>query len=279
MAHGCLSDTRLAALLDDDVPCGDLTTESLGIGESPGRLRMSARGAMTLCAVEEAARVLELCGTTVVVRATSGSCVGEDGAILDAAGSAGSLHRGWKLAQTLIEWASGIASAAAAVVQAAGGVPVACTRKHVPGAKALAVKAVRAGGAIVHRLGLSETLLVFPEHALFLTEPPADTVARLHRAQPEKKIVVEVGTLAAALHWAAAGVDGLQLERFAPRELADCRRALDARTESRRLLLLAAGGVRPDNAAAYAAAGADVLVTSYPYTATPRDVRVVFANA
>ncbi len=278
MARGCLSDARLWALLDDDVPYGDLTTESLGIDASPGRLRMSARGAMTLCAVEEAARVLELCGATVVVRVASGGYVAKDGAILDATAPAGCLHRGWKLAQTLIEWASGVASAAAAVVQAGGGVPVACTRKHVPGAKALAIKAVRAGGATVHRLGLSETLLVFPEHALFLAEVPADAVARLRRAQPEKKIVVEVGTLAGALDWAAAGVDALQLERFGPGELAECRRALEALPAAGRPLLLAAGGVGPDNAAAYAAAGADVLVTSYPYTAPPRDVRVVFAK-
>ncbi len=277
MAYACLSDARLSALLDDDVPYGDLTTELLGIGDRPGRLQMSARRAMTVCAAEEAARVLELCGAAVLVRTASGAQVGEGGAILDATGPAGCLHRGWKVAQTLVEWASGVASAAAAVVRAAGGVPVACTRKNAPGTKALALKAVRAGGAIVHRLGLSETLLVFPEHALFLGETPADTVARLRRAQPERMVVVEVGTLSGAQRWAAAGVDALQLERFGPQEFADCRRALESRPDARRPLLLAAGGVGPDNAAAYAAAGADVLVTSFPYAAPPRDVRVAFA--
>ena len=61
-----------------------------------------------------------------------------------------------------------------------------------PGTKSYAVRAVRAGGAVMHRLGLSETILVFPEHRAFLTEPLHETVRRLRRAAPEKKLVIEV---------------------------------------------------------------------------------------
>ncbi|MDU1803205.1 MAG: ModD protein, partial [Bradyrhizobium sp.] len=38
--------------------------------------------------------------------------------------------------------------------------------------------------------------------------------------------------------------------------------------------IAAAGGVNAQNAAAYAAAGADLLVTSAPYLARPCDVQV-----
>ena len=141
-----------------------------------------------------------------------------------AEGSAAQLHRAWKTAQTLVEWASGIASSAAAIVAEASGVAVACTRKNVPGTKAMSVKAVKAGGAVMHRLGLSETLLLFAEHRLFLDEAPAQTVARLRRAQPEKKIVVEVGDGAEALRWAQAGADVLQLEKFSPAAVARVRK-------------------------------------------------------
>ncbi len=101
------------------------------------------------------------------------------------------------MAQTLVEDASGIASATSAIVgslRAAGlETPVACTRKNFPGTRAIAVKAVQAGGALMHRLGLSETLLVFPEHLVLV--PAADrrtTLARLRRPCPEKKLVAEV---------------------------------------------------------------------------------------
>lgn len=126
----------------------------------------------------------------------------------------------------------------------------------------------------MHRLGLSETLLVFAEHRLFLDEAPALTVARLRRTQPEKKTVVEVSDVAEALLWAQAGADVLQLEKFSPAAVAECRAAINALPT--RPLLAAAGGVRADNAAAYVAAGADLLVTSAPFTAPPRDVQVDF---
>jgi molybdenum transport protein len=131
-----------------------------------------ARQPMIVCGVEEAARLIALAGATARVLRPSGHALAGGEPLLEARGSAAALHRGWKAAQVLIEWTSGIATATAAIA-AAKGLPVACTRKQAPGTKALAVKAVRAGGATLHRLGLSETLLVFPEHRAFLAEPPA----------------------------------------------------------------------------------------------------------
>ena len=46
-----------------------------------------------------------------------------------------------------------------------------------------------------------------------------------------------------------------------------------------RPIIAAAGGVNAANAAAYAEAGADVLVTSSPYLAKPKDVQVEIAAA
>ncbi|TCJ11636.1 ModD protein, partial [Parasulfuritortus cantonensis] len=141
--------------------------------------------------------------------------------------------------------------------------------------KALAVKAVHSGGACMHRLGLSETLMVFDEHRLFLDEVPAATVARLRRALPERALVVEVGAAAEALAWAEAGAPVIQLERFTPEQV----HALAADLAARGLapILAIAGGVNVGNAVAYAQAGAGLLVSSAPYHAPPRDVKVRFA--
>lgn len=275
-----LNDTQLCSLLDDDILGGDLTTHSLGLAEQPARLEFRARQPMTVCASEEALRLFELAGSQARLLLRSGSRAGAGELILEAQGDAASLHLAWKTAQNLVEWASGIASATAAIALAANGVAVACTRKNVPGTKALSIKAVRAGGGIMHRLGLSETLLVFAEHRLFLNDAPAQTIAQLRRAQPEKKIIVEVGDPGEALRWALAGADVLQLEKFTPEAVAACREALQAFPAASRPLLAAAGGVRAGNASAYVAAGADLLVTSAPYTAPPQDVQVnFFANA
>jgi molybdenum transport protein len=208
------------------------------------------------------------------VHVHSGQSVGKNELMLEVRGDAQVLHRVWKTAQVLVEWASGISTATAAIVKAASPVAVACTRKNVPGTKAMSAKAVRAGGATMHRLGLSESLLLFAEHRLYLDELPATTVERFKRAEPEKKLVVEVSNIENALIWAQAGTDVLQLEKLSPEALADCRIALGR--AGLHTMLAAAGGVRADNASAYVSAGADLLVTSAPYTAPPKDVQVTF---
>jgi molybdenum transport protein len=275
--HLALDDAGLARLLADDVPFEDITTRALAIGSLAGRLEFHARRAMIVCGGEEAARLFALVGATPRLLVPSGGQVEEGACLLQASGTATCLHRAWKTAQVLMETLSGIASATAALVFAAEPLPVACTRKTLPGTKALCLKAVRAGGATVHRLGLSDSVLVFPEHRLFLDEPPERTIARLRRAEPERKLVVEVTSATEALAWAQAGADVLQLEKFTPAAVTEVRALLDAQVGNRRPLLAAAGGVRADNAAAYAAAGADVLVSSAPFAAPPADIQVVFA--
>ncbi len=269
--------TNLEALIADDVPYGDLTTEAIGIGDAPGELAMTARDAMVAAEVESAAALLELAGCRVALAARSGNALESGSKILTAQGSAASLHRGWKVAQTLIEIWSGVATAARAIVDAAHAVSpdvvVACTRKNVPGTKSYAVRAVRAGGAVMHRLGLSESVLVFTEHRTFLPDEPLhETVRRLRCAAPEKKLVIEVGAIDDAVAAVDAGFDVVQTEKFTPAQVAAlAERLASARS---RPLIAAAGGINPENAAAYAEAGADILVTSWPYLARPRDVQV-----
>lgn len=272
-----LGDQELHQLLSEDVPFGDLTTDSLGIAATPGRIRFLARDPMVACGTEEAARLLQLCGAHTELHTPSGSEAPTETLLLEASGSAGALHRGWKSAQTLIEWCSGIATSAAEIQRAARrGHPdalVAGTRKNVPGTRRLAVKAFRSGAAVMHRTGLSETLLVFAEHRQFLgKERPTETIARLRRQCPEKRVVVEVHTPEEALAWGEADV--LQLEKFQPQAVAEVVAALAARGMD--ALVAAAGGINARNAEDYARAGARLLVTSAPHLAPPRDVQVRF---
>ncbi|NVO15178.1 MAG: ModD protein [Rhodoplanes sp.] len=278
MLPAALPDHVLDALLADDVPLGDLTTHALGIGDAPARMSFAAREPMVVALSEDAARLIGRAGATAVeLEAASGKRLEPGEIILVATGPAAALHRSWKVAQTLVEIASGIATTTRAIVEAARSVSpdvaVACTRKTVPGAKALSIKAIMAGGAVPHRLGLSETVLVFDEHRRFLKDLPAgEIVARLRRTVPEKKIVVEVATVDGGALWAAAGADVIQAEKFSPADVAALVQRLRAAGSA--TIVAAAGGIGPDNAAAYAAAGAKVLVTSAPYTAKPRDVQV-----
>jgi len=275
-----LTDDELARLLREDVPHGDLTTQGLNLGDMPGCLTMAARQPMVVCGSEEAQRLFTLMGAHVQLHAPSGSHVLAGASILSVQGRADTLLMVWKVAQTLIEATSGIASEVARIVtglRAAGHLqPLACTRKSFPGTRALAAKAVVSGGGIMHRLGLSESLLLFPEHRLFTDAHPDDVVGRLRRAQPEKKLVAEVTDLEEALTLARAGAEVLQLERFTPEAVRQCKLTLHA--VHLHPTLAVAGGVNANNAVAYAQAGADLLVSSAPYHAAPRDVEVRFSR-
>ncbi|HYA80806.1 MAG TPA: ModD protein [Methylocystis sp.] len=271
---------ELERLLAEDAPYGDLTTETLGLGAVIGEMSFVARDAMVLALAEDAAALTALAGAQVELHAASGSTLAAGERILTARGPADALLRAWKTAQTLIEIWSGVATAAREIVDAAREVSpevvVACTRKTAPGTRLFAHAAIKAGGAVAHRLGLSETLLVFPEHLAFIPGTPlAEVAALLARTAPEKKRIIEVTSVDAALEAAEAGFDVVQTEKFAPEQIA----ALVGRLQLKPLrpVIAAAGGIKASNAAAYAAAGADVLVTSAPYLAPPRDVQVKIA--
>lgn len=274
---------ELEALLADDIPFGDLTTAALGIGRLPGVMNFRARGKMVAAEIESAAALLRLAGcATVTAHASSGEELAAGAPIVTATGNAEALHRGWKVSQTLIEVWSGVASATREIVTAARavapGIAVACTRKNTPGTKSFACRAVEAGGASMHRLGLSETVLVFPEHRVYLgNEALADSVERLRRAAPEKTLVIEATSIADALEASGAGFDVIQAEKFTPSDIAAL--VSELRRVGARPRIAAAGGINRENAADYARAGADILVTSAPYFARPRDVAVTIEAA
>ena len=272
-----LDAAEIAVLLAEDTPHGDLTTTSLGIAARPGVMRFTARDAQVVAGIGIARELIAVCGGRVETFAVDGETVTAGATLLRAEGAAGALHRAWKSAQTTMEILGGIASAAAEVVEAAvfegRRVPVACTRKTFPGARRLQLAAVRAGGAIAHRCGLSETILVFAEHRAFLPDVSLEAMAdRLRAAAPEKKLVIEVATPDGAALAAAAGFDVIQMEKFTPEAVAETARRV--KPLSPRVVLASAGGITPANAAAHVAAGADMLVTSWPYGARPRDVQV-----
>jgi molybdenum transport protein len=273
---------ELQRLLTEDVPYGDLTTESLGIGDRAARIRFVARDAMVVAAIEEAGELLGLAGVDATLHVRSGDGAEPGARLVTGEGPAGGVLRAWKVAQTLVEVWSGVATATRAVVSAARSarpdVAVACTRKNVPGTKAFAIAAIKAGGAVAHRLGLSETILLFPEHRALQPERDLAAIVReLRTAAPERKLVIEVKTAAEGQAAALAGFEVIQAEKFTPEAVAQLASAVGAL--SPRPLIAAAGGINPENAAAFVRSGADILVTSWPYTARPADVAVEIGPA
>ena len=273
-----LPDDLIDRLIAEDVPYGDLTTRALGIGDLPGRMTFSARHSLVLCGAQVAARIIQKLGGSVSHVLADGRTVPAGTVVLEASGAAQCLHAAWKSAQTLMEWTSGIATAVAEIRLAAQAVSpqirIACARKAPPGTRALAVMAVQAGGGEMHRTGLSETVLIFPEHLTFLgADSIAAAVARAKSHALERTVVIEVNSEEDAVIAADSGAGVVQLEKFPPDAV---RRVVDR--IGGKCLVAAAGGVKSGNAAAYAQAGANDLVTSAPYSGIPAEIQVVIQS-
>ena len=276
--HQVLDDQQLLALYHEDVPFGDLTTTSLALEQSSGQITFSARYDMCCSGIEEAERLLQLKGLTTERYVSSGNQVKAGTLLLSGAGSSKMALALWKITQNLMEWSGGIATAASSLVNAAKqenpDIHVACTRKNTPGTKAMSLKAVRNGGATIHRCGLSESILIFAEHCQFTNAEPEELLKRARSNSPELNRTAEVDSIEQAILWAKAGVEILQLEKFSPEKVQQCKQALLALGLTP--LIGAAGGINAANAAEYATSGADLLITSWPYQARPKDIQVRF---
>jgi molybdenum transport protein len=143
----------------------------------------------------------------------------------------------------------------------------------MPGCKDLLVEAVMVGGAFPHRLGLSETVLVFDHHMKFLGgfDEFVKRIPVFRSRCIEKKLFVEASA-EQALTLAAAGVDGIQFDKVPVDELTGL--VAELRAVNPHVTLIAAGGINPQNAATYAATGVDGLATTAPFSAKPLDMSV-----
>jgi molybdenum transport protein len=271
-----IPDTDIERFLEEDLPYGDLTTTLLGIGNECGEITFSTRQETVVCCTEEAGRVFGKCGAGVTGSLPSGRRVEAGTVILKAEGTAASLHAGWKVALNLLEYASGIATRTDTIVRRAKeanpSINVVTTRKSFPGTKKVAIKAIMAGGAFPHRLGLSESILVFTQHTAFLggLDRFLDTIPALKLQAPEQKILVEADTAEEALRIAAAGADVVQVDKMPVAQLAEL--VAEIRRCCPNVAISAAGGINADNAAEYAATGIDIIVLSSVYFGKPSDI-------
>lgn len=277
-----VADARVDELIAEDVPYIDLTTELLGIGKDRGRMTYVTREDCVVAGTDVNLGIARRLGLSVEYATDDGERARAGGELLTVSGRASSLHAMWKVGQNVYDRLSAVATKTRAMVDAAHAVNPACeiltTRKSQPGSKDLLTLAVMAGGAWPHRLGVSETVLVFPQHTAFLGgfEGLLAALPSMRAKCVEKKIFVEASPdEARVLARGADGaplVDGVQLDKVDAAEARGLVREL--RSIDPRLTIIVAGGVNEANVAAFAAAGVDGIVTTAPFNAKPIDVGV-----
>lgn len=189
--------------------------------------------------------------------------------LLELEGPAAALVAGERTALNLAMRLSGIATATAQLVRQleGSGVRLADTRKTTPGLRLLEKYAVRCGGGCNHRLGLDDAAMLKENHLAWSGGVDAAIAAVRASAPWPARVIVEAETAAEALAAVAAGADGVLLDEFTPmtlRELVPQLRELAAAAGA--AVVLEASGVQPEDLAAYAASGIDLISTSAPIT-------------
>lgn len=270
-------EARIDYFISEDVPYLDLTSEVLGVADQAGEMEYYTREECVLAGTDVVRRIARNLGCEVVAVRYDGDRIAAGESFMTLRGPASALHQVWKVGLNTFDHLSAVATKTRQMVDAAHEANPRCeiltTRKSMPGAKDLLTAAVRAGGAWPHRLGLSETVLVFDHHIAFLGGFDAfvERLPEVRRRCVEKKFFVEAGEEQARI-LARAGVDGIQFDKVPVERLASLVEEL--RAIDPHLTLIAAGGINPGNAAAYAATGVDGLATTAPFSAKPLDMSV-----
>ncbi|CAB1262756.1 ModD protein [Clostridium sp. MT-14] len=271
-----ISEELIDRFIKEDVPYIDLTTLALGINGQRGRIQFFSRESAVACGMEEVVKILNRLNIDVTKTCSSGSIIEKDQIFLEGEGNSEDLHMAWKVSQNILEYSSGIATKTKKLVEKVSrvnpNVQVTATRKIIPGTKELSVKAVIAGGGFPHRLGLSETILIFKQHLNFLggVEGLIKILKNVKARACEKKIIAEVENLNQAVQLCKNGIDGIQFDKISWNELKSHVHIL--RDIDPYITILAAGGINESNIVEYAKTGVDAIVTSSMYYAGPIDI-------
>jgi nicotinate-nucleotide pyrophosphorylase (carboxylating) len=247
------------ALKEDLGRAGDITSIATIPEGTPGVGTVVARAAGIIAglpAVETVFRKLSS-GLDIGAHARDGVAVAANSALLTISGPARAILAGERVALNFLGHLSGVATATNAFVKevAHTNTRVVCTRKTVPGLRALQKYAVRCGGGFNHRFGLDDAILIKDNHIAVC----GGIRAALARAKSVVghlvKIEVEVDTLEQLEEvLASGGADAVLLDNMG---VAKLRRAVEI--IGGRLITEASGGITQANVAAIAETGVDYI--------------------
>jgi nicotinate-nucleotide pyrophosphorylase (carboxylating) len=250
-------DRFLDGLLLEDRVDRDRTTAAVLAGPLRADGRVVAQAAGRLSGAEVAARLARRAGLRVVRRLGDGAHLRRGTVVLRVEGDAHRLLGVERTLLNLLMHLSGVATATARAVAAAGGrIEIRGTRKTLPGLRDLEKAAIVHGGGAPHRRDLSQGILVKNNHLALVDL--ADALRALRAVRPPRPpLEVEVRSLSQARTALAAGAEELLLDNLSPDAARRMVRAIRQLPGGRRIPLELSGGIRPQNVARYARSGAD----------------------
>lgn len=271
---------HVRAALAEDVGSGDVTTLATVPEEASAKAAMTAREELVVCSLQLAEAAFLEVSSALHVRAvvSDGERLRAGARILEVQGPARAVLTAERVALNFMQRLSGVATLAAEFVDAVAGTSakILDTRKTTPGWRELEKYAVRCGGALNHRFGLWDMVLVKDNHLAALRDAKPNAIsAAVQRARakyPALKVEVEADTLEQVQQAVAAGADIVLLDNMTLEQLRDAVRISGGRAK-----MEASGGVNLRTVRGIAETGVDYIsVGAMTHSARAMDIGLDF---
>ena len=246
--------------LEEDLPGGadDITSAATIPADARGTADFAAREAGVVAGLGIAALVFAVVlgdEVSVTDRVPDGTSVDAGDTVMRVSGPTRGLLTAERTALNFASHLSGVATATARWVEALEGTKarVLDTRKTLPNWRALQKYAVRCGGGVNHRFGLSDMAMVKDNHVLAAggVVPAFEAVRAAH---PDIPVEVEVTDLDQLRELLDAGCERILLDNMTDDEMAEAVAITDGHAT-----LEASGGLTLDRARDVAETGVDFI--------------------
>ena len=253
----------------EDIGRGDRTTQGLGLPKaSLGKAECVVKEAGVIAGVAIAAQVFKLLDRNIsfnaMVREGEWCEVGRSIATIE--GSKTALLTGERVALNLAMSLSGIATETRKYVEKIADLPTQLvdTRKTTPGLRILEKYATQVGGAVNHRMGLDDAVMIKDNH--IQAAGGIGTAIELIRRNMPYPLTIEVETtsLTEVEEALDRGADIIMLDNMSLETMAQAVKII--RNRDRRVKIEASGNITLDRIRTVAETGVDYISSSAPIT-------------
>ena len=267
--------SKVSEALSEDSITDDLTSQATINQSQVSNARFVTRKSGVIAGCLVAAAVLEQCGIKdYELLVNDGQEVSANTELIRLKAETRAILKAERTALNFLSHLSGIATITNLWVKEVSSSKTAIrdTRKTTPGLRELEKYAVRMGGGLNHRMNLSDQALIKDNH-IAAAGSVSEAINRVKKAAPGALIEVEVDTLEQLKEALQCSVEIVLLDNMSieqTKAAVEIARGSNTKLES-------SGGLKLENAAAYAATGVDYLaVGALTHSAPVLDIGLDF---
>jgi nicotinate-nucleotide pyrophosphorylase (carboxylating) len=267
--------SKVSEALSEDSITDDLTSQATINQSQVSSARFVTRKSGVIAGCLVAAAVLEQCGIKEYeLLVKDGQEVSANTELIRLNAETRAILKAERTALNFLSHLSGIATITNLWVKevSASKAAIRDTRKTTPGLRELEKYAVRMGGGLNHRMNLSDQALIKDNH-IAAAGSVSEAINRVNKAAPGALIEVEVDTLEQLKEALQCSVEIVLLDNMSieqTKAAVEIARGSNTKLES-------SGGLKLENAAAYAATGVDYLaVGALTHSAPVLDIGLDF---